>query len=157
MIAVSLKVDGGVRLIKPAKLYICTQKHYKHNEDGHTAAGVSGRTSLRELECNNNSCSISNTLCIDSVRAQPPFMNTLNTGLSTDPFWGTAVFKSVRFIKNEAVLTANKATYSGFLVKFRKVFRTLVVRINVYGNCGVSIIVQPQNEAMPYRTDPVGI
>ena len=28
MIAVSQNVDGGVRPIKPAKLYKCTQKHY---------------------------------------------------------------------------------------------------------------------------------
>ena len=60
MIAVSLNVGGGVRLIKPAKLYMCHAKHYKHNEDGRTAPGVcgngsvplshSGGTSLRELE-----------------------------------------------------------------------------------------------------------
>ena len=41
MIAVSLNVGGGVRLIKPAKLCMCTQKHYKHNKDGRTAPGVS--------------------------------------------------------------------------------------------------------------------
>ena len=29
VIAVSLNVGGGVRLIKPAKLYICTQTHYR--------------------------------------------------------------------------------------------------------------------------------
>ena len=46
MIAVSLNVGGGVRLIKPAKLYICTQKHYKHNEDGRTAPGVCGNGSV---------------------------------------------------------------------------------------------------------------
>ena len=40
MIAVSPNIGGGVRLIKPAKLYMCTQKHYKHNKDGHTAPGV---------------------------------------------------------------------------------------------------------------------
>ena len=58
MIAVSLMV-GGVRLIKPAKLYMCTQKHYKHNADGRTAPVVCGNgsvplshsgTLLRELE-----------------------------------------------------------------------------------------------------------
>ena len=46
MIAVSLNVGGGVRLIKPAKLYMCTQKHYKHNEDGRTAPGVCGNGSV---------------------------------------------------------------------------------------------------------------
>ena len=46
MIAVSLNVGGGVRLIKPAKLYICTQKHYKHNEDGRTVPGVCGNGSV---------------------------------------------------------------------------------------------------------------
>ena len=46
MIAVSLNVGGGVRLIKPAKLYICTQTHYKHNEDGRTAPGVCGNGSV---------------------------------------------------------------------------------------------------------------
>ena len=40
MIAVSLNVGVGVRFIKPAKLYMCTQKHYKLNEDGRTALGV---------------------------------------------------------------------------------------------------------------------
>ena len=45
MTAVSLNVGGGVRLIKPAKLYMCTQ-HYKHNEDGRTAQGVCGNGSV---------------------------------------------------------------------------------------------------------------
>ena len=34
VVAVSLNVGGGSRLIKPAKLYICMHKHYKHDEDG---------------------------------------------------------------------------------------------------------------------------
>ena len=37
VIAVSLKFGGGIRLIKPANLYMCTQKHYKHNKNGCTA------------------------------------------------------------------------------------------------------------------------
>ena len=40
VIAVSLNVGGGVRFIKPAKLDMCTQTHYKH--DGRTAPGVRG-------------------------------------------------------------------------------------------------------------------
>ena len=46
VIAVSLNVGGGVRLIKPAKLYMCTQTHYKHDEDGRTAPGVRGHGSV---------------------------------------------------------------------------------------------------------------
>ena len=46
MIAVSLNVGGGVRLIKPAKLCMRTQKHYKHNEDEHTTPGVRGHGSV---------------------------------------------------------------------------------------------------------------
>ena len=46
MIAVSLNVGGGVRFIKPAKLYICTQKHYKHNKDGLMVPGVCGNGSV---------------------------------------------------------------------------------------------------------------
>ena len=46
MISVSLNVDGGVRFIKPAKLYMCTQTHYKHDEDGRTAPGVCGNGSV---------------------------------------------------------------------------------------------------------------
>ena len=42
MIAVLLNVGGGVRLIKPANLYMCTQTHYKHDEDGRAAPGVRG-------------------------------------------------------------------------------------------------------------------
>ena len=42
VIAVSLNVGGGARLIKPAKLYMCMQTHYKHDEDGRTAPGVRG-------------------------------------------------------------------------------------------------------------------
>ena len=42
----SLNVGGGVRLIKSAKLYLCTQKHYKHNADGRTAPGVCGNCSV---------------------------------------------------------------------------------------------------------------
>ena len=41
--AVSLNVGSGNRLIKPAKAYMCTQTHYKHDDDGHTAPGVCGK------------------------------------------------------------------------------------------------------------------
>ena len=44
--AVSLNVGSGVRLNKQAKAYMCTQTHYKHDEDGHTAPGVCGRGSV---------------------------------------------------------------------------------------------------------------
>ena len=37
--AVSLNVGGGIPHNKPAKLYMCTQKHYKHYEDGRMAPG----------------------------------------------------------------------------------------------------------------------
>ena len=45
MIAVSLNVGGGVRLIKPAN---CTfaRKTLQHNEDGRTAPGVCGNGSV---------------------------------------------------------------------------------------------------------------
>ena len=46
MIAVSLNVGGGVRLIKPARLYIYTQTHYKHDEDKRTAPDVCGHGSV---------------------------------------------------------------------------------------------------------------
>ena len=46
MAAVSLNVGGGVRLIKPAKLYMCMQTHYKYDEDGRTAPGVRGHGSV---------------------------------------------------------------------------------------------------------------
>ena len=42
VIAVSLNVGGGFRLIKLAKLYMCMQTHYKHDEDGRTAPCVRG-------------------------------------------------------------------------------------------------------------------
>ena len=45
MIAVSLNVGGGVRLIKPAKLHVHA-RHYKHNKDGRTAPGVCGNGSV---------------------------------------------------------------------------------------------------------------
>ena len=47
MIVVSLNVGCGVRLIKPAKLYMCTQRHYKHEEDGRTAPAVRGHGSVQ--------------------------------------------------------------------------------------------------------------
>ena len=46
MIAVSMNVGGGVRLIKPAKTVHVHAKHYKHNEDGRTAPGVCGNGSV---------------------------------------------------------------------------------------------------------------
>ena len=46
VIAVSLNVGSGIRLIKQAKEYMCRQTHYKHNEDGLTAPGVCGRDSI---------------------------------------------------------------------------------------------------------------
>ena len=45
VIAVSLNVGGGVRLIKPAKLYMCTQN--TTNEDGRTAPGVAAMVPYR--------------------------------------------------------------------------------------------------------------
>ena len=50
MIAVSLNVGGGVRLIKPAKQYMCMQKHYKHNEDGRTHGAGCVRQWFRTAE-----------------------------------------------------------------------------------------------------------
>ena len=41
-----MNVGGGVRLIKPTKLYICAKTHYKHDEDGRTAPGVRGHGSV---------------------------------------------------------------------------------------------------------------
>ena len=49
MIAVSLNVGSGVHLIKPSKLYMCTHKHYKHNEDRCMALGVHGHGSAEPL------------------------------------------------------------------------------------------------------------
>ena len=46
MIAESLNVGGGVRLVIPAKLYLRTQTHYTHDEDGRTAPGVRGHGSV---------------------------------------------------------------------------------------------------------------
>ena len=46
VIAMSLDVGGGARLIKPSKLYMCTQTHYKHDEDGRTAPDVRGHGSI---------------------------------------------------------------------------------------------------------------
>ena len=46
VIAVSLNVSGGVRLIKPAK-------YYKHNEDGCTAPGVCGIGSVPQSHSGN--------------------------------------------------------------------------------------------------------
>ena len=37
---------GGVRLFKPANLYMCTQTHYKHDEHGRMAPGVRGHGSV---------------------------------------------------------------------------------------------------------------
>ena len=42
MIAVSLNVGDGVRLIKNGKTVHVHAKHYKHCEDGRTAPGVCG-------------------------------------------------------------------------------------------------------------------
>ena len=44
--AVSLHVGSGVCLIKPATAFMCTQTHYKHDEDGHTVPGVCGHGSV---------------------------------------------------------------------------------------------------------------
>ena len=46
MIAVSLNLGSGVLLIKPAKLYMCTQTHYKHDKEGPMAPGVCGHGSV---------------------------------------------------------------------------------------------------------------
>ena len=37
--ALPLNVGSGARFIKPAKLHMCTQKHYIHNGDGRMAPG----------------------------------------------------------------------------------------------------------------------
>ena len=46
VIAVSLNVGDGVRFIKPAKLYMCMQIHYKHDEGGRTVPGVRSHGSV---------------------------------------------------------------------------------------------------------------
>ena len=46
MNAVLLNVGGGVRVITAGKLYMCTQTHYKHDEDGRTAPGVRDHDSV---------------------------------------------------------------------------------------------------------------
>ena len=46
VITVSLNVGGGVCLIKPAKLYMCMQTHYKHDKDGRMASDVHGHGSV---------------------------------------------------------------------------------------------------------------
>ena len=46
MIAVSLNVGGGVRLIETGKTVHVHAKHYKHNKDGCTAPGVCGNGSV---------------------------------------------------------------------------------------------------------------
>ena len=43
---VSLNLDRGIHVIKPAKLYMCMQKHYKHDKDGHMAPTVPGHGSI---------------------------------------------------------------------------------------------------------------
>ena len=45
--AVSLDIDNGVCLIKLAKLYMCMQTHYKHDEEGRMAPGVHGHGSVQ--------------------------------------------------------------------------------------------------------------
>ena len=73
VIAVSLNVGGGVRLIKTGKTVHVHAKHYKHNEDGRTApvcaAMISYRwatrgTSLRELEYTHTHIGLSADLLI---------------------------------------------------------------------------------------------
>ena len=46
VIAVSLNIGGGVWFIRPAKLYKCTQKHYRHNVEGGTVPSVCGVCSV---------------------------------------------------------------------------------------------------------------
>ena len=53
VIAVSLNLGGGLCLIKPPKLYICTQTHYKHDEDGRTAPDVCVHGSIGERRYEN--------------------------------------------------------------------------------------------------------
>ena len=53
VIAVSPNIGGGVHLIKSAKLFMCTQKHYNHNEDGRTAPGVRGHGSVPQSHSEN--------------------------------------------------------------------------------------------------------
>ena len=53
MIAVSLNVGGGVGLIKPAKLYMCMQTHYKQDEDGRTIQGVRSHGSVSQSHLGN--------------------------------------------------------------------------------------------------------
>ena len=46
MIAVSMNVGGGIRLIKPVKLCNVHAKIHIHDEDGRTAPGVRGHGSV---------------------------------------------------------------------------------------------------------------
>ena len=57
VIAVSLNVGGGVCLIKPAKLYMCMQRHYKHRGRTHGPGCVHPKfrgALLQELDYSND-------------------------------------------------------------------------------------------------------
>ena len=64
MTAVSLSFGGGIPLIKPTKLFLCMQKHYKHKDEcmvlgvgGHGSAtlrhagNIVTRIGLQQLSC----------------------------------------------------------------------------------------------------------
>ena len=53
VIAVSLNVGDGIRLIKLEKLYMCMQTHYKHDKDGRTAPCVRGHGSVLQSHLGN--------------------------------------------------------------------------------------------------------
>ena len=84
----SLNVGGGARLIKPAKLYTCTQKHYKHKEDGRTAPGVRGHGSVP--------LTLSTNGFIQSIRTEESIV--LLNGLNLNRFYQESLYKTISII-----------------------------------------------------------
>ena len=78
VIAVSLNVGGGVRLINPAKLYICTQSTGRHMApDGSVPPNNSENVLTRigsKLQCHSVSCSSSVNTTGEPIKSLSRFL-----------------------------------------------------------------------------------
>ena len=81
MIAVSLNIGRGVRLIKQAKLYVCMQTHYKHDgKDGRMVQGVRSHGSLPLSHWGSRYKNwITHTFCLNNLKdLDPPYKTNLD-------------------------------------------------------------------------------
>ena len=137
VIGVSLNVGSGVRLIKKAKLYMCMQTHYKHDEDGCMAPCVHGHG-------NNNTCVNFRTgkLQKEEHKIERNISCSMNENTNTLVSFSKILWKEL-IGESIILLIKNNPTYSAMEISVVLVNHLLIVQYSCcnYSNYWVPVTV----------------